>query len=141
MDKTVITNSATETIAWAKNFSQVLKPGDVICLHGDLGAGKTTFVKGLAEGLGLVKEEHVTSPTFVIMHRYTCRMPLYHFDCYRMQSPEDLLAIGFEDFLHSGGVACVEWPEKAGTLIPSPCIHITLSHEGEAKRRIKVLKR
>ncbi len=133
------THSAQETIAWARQFALTLKAGDVICLYGDLGAGKTTFVKGIAEGLGLSKEEHVTSPTFVIMHRYACRIPLYHFDCYRMLSPEDLTAVGFEDFIHSGGgIACVEWPEKAGNLIPAEHISVYLEHQGEDTRKIHV---
>ena len=139
MNQEIITHSAQETIMWAKNFAQSLQPGDVICLQGDLGAGKTTLVKGIAEGLGLSPNEHVTSPTFVIMHRYTCRIPLYHFDCYRMKSPEDLLAIGFDDFVNSGsGVACIEWPEKAGDLIPSKNISVSLTHEGVDARRITV---
>jgi len=141
MNQVTRTHSAAETIAWACDFAQTLKPGDVICLHGDLGAGKTTLVKGLAEALGLARDEQVTSPTFVIMHRYTCRIPLYHFDCYRMQSPEDLLAIGFEDFLNSGGIACIEWPEKAGNLIPAPCYHIEMTHEADDQRLIRIEKR
>ncbi len=140
MDR-VIAHSARETMTWAHQFAATLKAGDIICLHGDLGAGKTTFVKGLAEGLGLLKTEHVTSPTFVIMHRYTCRIPLYHFDCYRMKSPEDLTAVGFEEFLYSGGgVACIEWPEKAGNLIPPGSTHIYLEHQGENTRRIRLEK-
>ena len=137
--QTLMTHSAQETIQWAKNFAPTLQPGDVICLQGDLGAGKTTLVKGIAEGLGLSQKEQVTSPTFVIMHRYTCRIPLYHFDCYRMKSPDDLLQIGFDDFVNSGaGIACIEWPEKAGDLIPQKHISVTLTHEGLDARRITV---
>ena len=95
-----MSQSAKETIAWGKEFAASLKVGDVLCLSGDLGAGKTTLVKGIAQGLGLPADQPVTSPTFVIMHRYACRMPLYHFDCYRVQSPEDLATVGFEDFLN-----------------------------------------
>lgn len=139
MNQEFISHSPDETISWARQFSASLKPGDVICLYGDLGAGKTTLVRGIAQGLGLSQEEHVTSPTFVIMHRYTCRIPLYHFDCYRMNSLDDLIAVGFEEFIYSGGgVACVEWPERAGNLIPEGKISITLSHLGERARRIVV---
>ena len=109
------------------------------CLHGDLGAGKTTLVKGIARGLNVSAEEHVTSPTFVIMHRYSCRIPLYHFDCYRVNSQDDLIAVGFDDFVQtSGGIACIEWPEKAGNLIPAGSIHIVMKHEGANSRRILV---
>lgn len=139
MNSKFISKSADETIAWASQFALTLKAGDIICLKGDLGAGKTTLVRGLAQGLGLLKGEHVTSPTFVIMHRYPCRIPLYHFDCYRIQSRDDLIAVGFEEFVHSGGgVACVEWPEKAGDLIPAGSISIVMTHVGENERKICV---
>ncbi len=134
-----ITHSAEETIAWGRNFALSLKEGDVICLHGDLGAGKTTLVRGIAQGLGLHANEFVASPTFVLMHRYACRIPFYHFDCYRIQSPNDLVAIGFEEFVNAGGgVACIEWSEKAGDLIPKESISITLMHAGEGIRHIRV---
>ena len=136
-----ITHSAEETIAWGRNFALSLKEGDVICLHGDLGAGKTTLVRGIAQGLGLHTDEPIASPTFVIMHRYACRIPLYHFDCYRIQSPNDLVGIGFEEFVNAGGgIACIEWPEKAGDLIPKESISITLMHGGECIRHIRVQK-
>lgn len=139
MEQIFISHSAKETRDWARQFSASLKVGDVICLRGDLGAGKTTWVKGLAEGLGLSGEEHVTSPTFSIMHRYDCRIPLYHFDCYRMKSPDELAEVGFEEFIHSGeGIVCVEWPEKAGNLIPKKHITVSLIHQGESERKISV---
>ena len=137
-----ITHSAEETMAWGRNFALSLKEGDVICLHGDLGAGKTTLVRGIAQGLGLPVSEPVVSPTFVIMHRYVCRIPLYHFDCYRIQSPNDLMGIGFEEFVNAGGgVACIEWPEKAGDLIPKGSISISMIHGEEGVRHIRLENR
>ncbi len=117
--KTVVTSSPQETINYAKRFAADLKPGTVLCLEGDLGSGKTTFVKGIAGGLGLKHPEQVKSPTFVLMHIYQAKMPLYHFDCYRLDSTEELENIGFQDFVNDPhAISCVEWAEKAGDLIP-----------------------
>ncbi|OGX11535.1 MAG: tRNA (adenosine(37)-N6)-threonylcarbamoyltransferase complex ATPase subunit type 1 TsaE [Omnitrophica bacterium RIFOXYB12_FULL_50_7] len=127
--QTIITNSAQETIEFAKIFAGDLKPGLVLCLEGQLGSGKTTFVKGLAEGLGLKHPEQVKSPTFVLMHIYKAKTPLYHFDCYRLNSREELENIGFQDFVNDPhAISCVEWAEKAGDLIPEDarCIHFEI---------------
>lgn len=120
-----ITNSAQETIDFAKSFARGLKAGSVLCLEGQLGSGKTTFIKGLAEGLGLKHPEQVKSPTFVLMHIYKAKMPLYHFDCYRLDNAEELENIGFQDFVNDPcAISCVEWAEKAGDLIPEDARHI-----------------
>ncbi len=140
--ETIHTSSAAETMTAARNFAGRLRGGEIICLRGDLGAGKTTWVKGLAEGLGVSKNESVTSPTFALMHRYPCRIPLYHFDCYRIHAPQELQDIGFEEFVHEpGAVSCVEWPEKAGDLLPPHGWDVEICHQGDAKRRIQIKKR
>ncbi|MDP3919695.1 MAG: tRNA (adenosine(37)-N6)-threonylcarbamoyltransferase complex ATPase subunit type 1 TsaE [Candidatus Omnitrophota bacterium] len=112
--------SRAATIAAGKKFATTLKPGSIVRLEGDLGAGKTTFVKGMALGLGAKSEDDVKSPTFVIMHIYfKTRIPIYHFDLYRLKSEEDLLAIGFEDFLYDrSAIICIEWAEKAEKVLP-----------------------
>ena len=135
----VLTVSAQETIEFAKHFSQGLKPGSVLCLEGQLGSGKTTFVKGLAQGLGLKHPEQVKSPTFVLMHVYKAKIPLYHFDCYRLDSTEELENIGFGDFVNDPqAIACVEWAEKAKELIPSHARRIHFEIVDATRRRITV---
>ena len=106
-----ITNSPQETEAVAEKLAQLLRPGTVIAYRGDLGAGKTAFTRGLARGLGC--QDMVTSPTYTIVNEYLSgRMPLFHFDMYRLRSADDLWDIGWEDYLDRGGVCAVEWSEN-----------------------------
>ncbi len=136
-NKTVVTSSVQETIDLAKKFAKRLKPGSVLCLEGQLGSGKTTFIKGLAGGLGLKNPEQVKSPTFVLMHVYRSKVPLYHFDCYRLDSTEELENIGFEDFVNDpAAITCVEWAEKAKHLIPPHARHIRFEILDILQRRI-----
>jgi tRNA threonylcarbamoyladenosine biosynthesis protein TsaE len=138
MKKRVITtSSAQETIDFAKKFAADLQPGSVLCLGGQLGSGKTTFIKGLAEGLGLKHPEQVKSPTFVLMHIYKAKTPLYHFDCYRLNSLEELENIGFQDFVNDPcAISCVEWGEKAADLLPVTARHIHFEILDAFRRRI-----
>lgn len=139
MKKQTITHSPRETIEFAKDFARGLKPGTALCLEGQLGSGKTTFIKGLAEGLGLKHPQQVKSPTFVLMHIYEAKVPLYHFDCYRLDSIEELENIGFADFVSDPHViSCIEWAEKAGDLIPSHARHIHFDILGATQRRIAI---
>ena len=108
---TVITKSPEQTELLGKKLAAFLRPGDVIAYYGDLGAGKTAFTRGLAAGLGI--REAVTSPTYTIVNEYLSgRMPLFHFDMYRLSSSEELFDIGWEDYLARGGVCAVEWSEN-----------------------------
>lgn len=142
MSQEFITRSAKETMDQGRLFASQLQRGDIVCLSGDLGAGKTTWVKGLAEGLGLSGKESVTSPTFALMHRYDSRIPLYHFDCYRLHSPEELTEIGFEEFVNDrDAVICIEWPEKAGSLIPATGWNVFILHQGSEERLIQIQRR
>ena len=135
--QTIVTSSAQDTINFAKRSAKKLKPGTVLCLEGQLGSGKTTFIKGLAEGLGLKRPEQVKSPTFVLMHIYKAKTLLYHFDCYRLNSIEELENIGFQDFVNDPhAISCVEWAEKAGELIPEGARHIHFEILGASKRRM-----
>ena len=139
MKTQTITNSAEETIDFAKKLARGLKPGSVLCLEGDLGSGKTTFVKGLAEGLGLKHPEQVKSPTFVLMHVYRAKIPLYHFDCYRLNSVEELANIGIGDFANDPhAICCIEWAEKAKALIPLHALWIKFEILDVSQRRIVV---
>jgi tRNA threonylcarbamoyladenosine biosynthesis protein TsaE len=138
--QTVITSSPQETIEFAKRFAANVKPGMVLCLEGQLGSGKTTFIKGLAEGLGLKRSDQVKSPTFVLMHIYKTKTPLYHFDCYRLNSLEELENIGFQDFVNDPhAISCVEWAEKAAALLPSTARHIRFEILDTSKRRITLV--
>lgn len=139
MKKQILTSSPKETIDFAIAFAASLKPGTVLCLEGQLGSGKTTFIKGLAAGLGLKHPEQVKSPTFVLMHIYKAKMPLYHFDCYRLDSIEELENIGFQDFVNDPkAISCVEWAEKAGNLIPETARHIHFEILGDTQRRLTI---
>ena len=129
------THAYEETLALAERLGEQLLPGTVIALHGDLGAGKTAFVTGLLRGLGGI--DAVSSPTFTIVHEYTrnARLPLYHFDLYRLEGPEDLDTIGAEEYWESQGVSAIEWPSVVPEAIPEARLDVTLSY-GEADERI-----
>ena len=128
--------SVEETWALARQFAAVLKPGDVVCLEGDLGAGKTTFTQGLAAALGV--EGRVTSPTFCLVQEHRGNgVFLVHMDLYRLQGEEDVVAIGWEDYLADGAILVVEWPERAGSLVPKDARRVTFAHlDGDERRRI-----
>ncbi|TMU82743.1 tRNA (adenosine(37)-N6)-threonylcarbamoyltransferase complex ATPase subunit type 1 TsaE [Bacillus sp. BHET2] len=131
----IITNSPEETLVFAEQLAAHLKPGTVLTLEGDLGAGKTTFTKGLAKGLGVSKT--VNSPTFTIIKEYRGRLPLYHMDVYRLgDSFEDL---GFEEYFEGEGVTVVEWAHLIKDQLPEELLSLSIYREGDSARRI-VLK-
>ena len=126
-------NSPLETEALGERLAAHLHPGDVIAYTGDLGAGKTAFTRGLARGLGVT--DRVTSPTFTIVNEYEGgRLPLFHFDLYRMDSPEELFDIGWEDYLARGGVCAVEWSEDVADALEDEPIRVDIrrgEHDGQ----------
>ena len=129
-----ITRSPEETEALGQALSRLLVAGDIIAYRGDLGAGKTAFTRGLARGLGC--REAVTSPTYTIVNEYTSgRLPLFHFDMYRLSSSEDLWSIGWEDYLDRGGVCAVEWSENVEDALEG-AVWITVEALGGDRRRI-----
>ena len=131
-----LTNSPRETETVGETLAKVLQPGAVIAYRGDLGAGKTAFTRGLARGLGYA--EPVTSPTYTIVNEYLgCKLPLFHFDMYRLRSSEDLWDIGWEDYLERGGVCAVEWSENVADALEDPIL-ITIEKLGEETRRITI---
>lgn len=132
-------HSLEGTWALAEDLAKELKPGDVVCLEGDLGAGKTTFTQGLASALEV--SGRVTSPTFCLVQEHRGKnVLLVHMDLYRLASESDVLTIGWEDYLDEGAILVVEWPERAGSLIPENAKHIVFTHlEGEEHRRIEFL--
>lgn len=131
------TDNEEETRAVGRTLAKRLKPGDILCLIGDLGAGKTTLVKGVAQGLRHDPDE-VHSPTFVLMNIYEGRLPLYHFDLYRLETDVEMNLIGLEEFLYGQGVALVEWADRLGPLTPKEYLEITLAHKKDSKRAIKL---
>jgi len=133
-------NSVEDTIAHGKEFAKSLKPGDVVCLEGDLGAGKTHFVKGVASQFGIEKDK-VSSPTFTLINEYEAEVPIFHFDCYRIKNEEEALEIGIEEYLYNDGVCIIEWPSKIKNLIPKDSIRIEIKHIGKSKRSIFILDR
>ena len=124
------THSPEETEAIGRKIAAKLLPGDIIAYYGDLGAGKTAFTRGLAAGLGVT--EQVTSPTYTIVNEYLSgRMPLFHFDMYRLDSADDLFDIGWEDYLARGGVCAVEWSEQVADALPEGTVYVTLTRHPE----------
>ena len=135
IEKTCITNSSEETQLLGKELAKYLVKGSVVALFGELGAGKTTLIKGIAQGLGL-KENEVTSPTFTYLHIYNGKKDLYHFDLYRVEDAKQFFDMGFDEHLTSGGICLFEWPEKVLPHLPSSTITISLNHEDEQRRKI-----
>ncbi len=133
----VKTNAVSETEQFARELAQKLRPGDILAFTGGLGAGKTAFTRGLAEGLGCDAE--VSSPTFALVHEYDGPVVLYHFDMYRIHSIEDLYSTGFFDYLDAGGIMAIEWSENiAFALENEPVITVTIKPTGENTRTITV---
>ncbi len=133
-----LTNSEAGTRALGRRLGERLAPGAVVAFTGDLGAGKTAFTRGLAEGLGVT--DRVTSPTFTIVNEYEGRkLPLFHFDLYRLGSAEELFEIGWEDYLSRGGVCAVEWSENAADALEDETIRIDIRRgDGEDRRKIEI---
>jgi tRNA threonylcarbamoyladenosine biosynthesis protein TsaE len=134
MKRTYTAHSIEETWRVAAEVAEQLTPGMVLALTGDLGAGKTTFMQGIALALGIKRP--ITSPTFTLCQEYqTPKFKLVHMDLYRLNGPDDLLTIGFPEHLESGAVVAVEWPERGGDLIPPDALHISLSLSDEVESR------
>lgn len=133
----IVSESVADTIRIGAKIAKYLHRGDILCLFGDLGSGKTVFAKGLALGLG-AKKHKVISPSFVLLCRYTDgRIPLYHFDFYRLKSALDILGLGYEDYLYADGVSVIEWPQRLDYLLPEKYLQVEFLIKSDTKRRIK----
>lgn len=131
------TQSAAETEALGERLARQLQGGEVIAFTGDLGAGKTAFTRGLARGLGIT--DRVTSPTFTIVNEYEGgRLPLFHFDMYRLSSSDELYDIGWEDYLARGGVCAVEWSEIVEDALESDAIRVDIKNDGDDCRTVTI---
>lgn len=116
--------SPQKTVDAGKSLGEILKPGDVVCLTGNLGAGKTAFTRGIARALGI--KDHITSPTFTIVNEYEAGIPLYHFDVYRVSSSDDMFEIGFEEYLYGDGVTVIEWADMIKDILPEEYIKVNI---------------
>jgi len=116
----------------------LLQPGDFLALRGELGSGKTRFARGIATGLGIGADIPVTSPTYALLNIYQGRMPLYHFDLYRLSGEDEVIELGFAEYFGGDGVSLVEWPERLIEELPSERLEIAFSYSGETRRRIEV---
>lgn len=134
----LLTASPEETHSLGRALAELLEPGDVVSLTGDLGAGKTTLVQGIAAGLGV--EEPVLSPTFTLERRYRGRIPVHHLDVYRLNRLQDVLDLGFEELLDDGGVVLIEWGDAVQSLLPEGHIQVELwlPEDLEQERRMRV---
>ena len=140
MNMQIITNSSIETENFAFDFASKLSEGDVIAFSGDLGSGKTCFVRGLAKGLDFTGE--VSSPTFAIINEYIGgRLPLYHFDMYRITGWDDLYSTGYFEYMESGGILAVEWSENIEAALPENVIRIDICNIGEESRKITISRK
>lgn len=120
-----ISNSYEETQKIAMDFAKTLKSGDVLCMYGELGVGKTAFVQGLAVGLGIT--DYITSPTFTIVNEYEGSLPLYHFDVYRIADSDEMYEVGYEEYVYGDGVSVIEWPQLIDDILPEKRYDITIS--------------
>ncbi len=121
-----------ETMSFAREYTKTLKSGDIVLLKGDLGAGKTVFCKGIAQGLGL--EDEILSPTYAYMNDYSGK--LYHFDCYRLSGGEQAEALGLTDYFYMDGICVIEWAENIASVLPDGCKVVEIEKTGEKERRI-----
>ena len=133
-----ISKSVEETINAGAKFAKGLKKGDCVALIGDLGAGKTVFTKGVAGGLGVKNARYVNSPTFVIIKEYKGRLPLYHFDLYRLDSHSGFDDMNYEEYFYGDGVTVIEWADKIRELLPGRYWEVSLKATDEKQREIKI---
>jgi tRNA threonylcarbamoyladenosine biosynthesis protein TsaE len=132
----VMSSSAEETRGFGEILGRLLQPGDFIALQGDLGAGKTQFVQGVARGLAVPADYRVTSPTYTLLNIYPGRLPLYHFDLYRLTGGSDVADLGFEEYFFGHGACLVEWAERLDATGPDDYLIITFRYQGEEGRSL-----
>ena len=133
----ILSKSPGETTVFGKRLAKYLKGGDIVCLLGDLGSGKTTLIKGIAQGLK-VDQKKVNSPTFVLLNIYEGRLTLFHFDLYRLENVEDIRSIEYDEFLYGNGVSVIEWADRMGALLPKEYLQIELTHRSPEERLIRL---
>jgi tRNA threonylcarbamoyladenosine biosynthesis protein TsaE len=133
---TIATSCAAETIELGERLGRLLAEGDFVALVGELGAGKTHFTKGLAAGLQVDADTPITSPTYTILNIYDGRLPLYHFDLYRLSGPEEVDDLGFDEYFSGSGVCVVEWAERLEDELPAQALIVSFAHTGDDGRSV-----
>lgn len=134
----IISHSVTETLNIGKKVSRHLRPGDILCFYGQLGSGKTVLTKGVAKGLG-IDINKVISPTFVLIREHTNgKLPLYHFDLYRLEDSRGILELGYEEYFYGDGVSVIEWADRLKSLTPKEFLRVDLSIIKDSQREIKL---
>lgn len=137
--KRFLSDSPEETEKIGQQIGKTLPDGSVVCFFGDLAAGKTTFIKGLAKGVAKVDPDQVDSPTFVYLNIYEGTRPIYHFDLYRLEGFKDFLDMGLDEYFGAPGVCCIEWSEKIQNFLPPHFIRVVMRHTGEKQREITII--
>jgi len=135
---TLKTNSEAETLNVGRQVGKLLSSGDIVALIGDLGAGKTCLVKGIAQGLQVPEDSYVRSPSFIILNIYEGRFPLYHMDLYRIHGQEEVEELGYKDIFYGNGATVIEWADKIPDLLPRQHLRFSFSFEGETGRSIEI---
>jgi tRNA threonylcarbamoyladenosine biosynthesis protein TsaE len=133
----ILSSSVNQTLSLGSGIAAHLSGGEIILLSGSLGAGKTVLAKGIAQGLGIDKDE-VVSPTFVLLRLYQGKHLLQHFDFYRIKAPQEIMTLGYQDYLYSDGVSVIEWPERLKFLLPKEFLQIKLTLKGQKHRMLKL---
>jgi tRNA threonylcarbamoyladenosine biosynthesis protein TsaE len=139
MKVVVLTRSVTETLQLGKKMGRLLQSGEVVALTGELGSGKTHFIKGLAAGLGVERPDYITSPSFTLIHEYTGRIPFYHIDLFRLATEEEAEDLGLDEYLGRKGVTAVEWADRISTILPKELLWITMRYLGPSFRSIQIV--
>ena len=132
-----ISHSVNDTLRIGRQIAKQLKPSDIIVLFGDLGSGKTVLTKGIARGLG-ISVSNIISPSFVLLRQYTKgKLPLFHFDLYRLAKPKDIAGLGFEEYFYGQGVTVIEWAERLTCLMPKEYLKVELLFKNDTQRKLK----
>ena len=134
-----VTKSPDETMRLGETLGELTLPGEVFAFYGELGAGKTHLIKGIAKGAGFPHSEDVTSPTFVLVHEYAGRMPIYHIDAYRLGGADELEDLGAEEFFFGEGLCLIEWADRAEDCLPAARLDIFMEHAGPESRAIRII--
>lgn len=131
-------SSLAETLAISHLLAKYLQKNSVVCFFGELGSGKTAFIKGLASASAKYPMDDICSPTFTYLNIYHGDIDIYHFDLYRLKDEDEFLSMGFDEFFTAGGICCIEWSERIPALVPENCVKVEMTHNGGDKRSITI---
>ena len=133
------TRNTSGTIQIGKSIGSLLLPGDVVALVGELGTGKTQFIKGLAVGVGIGKPTYISSPSFTLINEYKGKIPFYHIDLFRLRAEKEAEDLGLEEYFQSGGITAIEWADRIPSLLPREMLWIQISYTGENTRSLEII--